>query len=61
MKILLIANRAPWPPINGATIRHYHIIRALKARGDEVHVFGFAEADERERAQAESALMADSP
>ena len=60
MKILLIANRAPWPPINGATIRHYHIIRALKARGDEVHVFGFAEADERERAQAESALMADS-
>jgi sugar transferase (PEP-CTERM/EpsH1 system associated) len=60
MKILLIANRAPWPPINGATVRHYHLIRALKARGDEVHVFGFAAAGERAQAEQETARLADS-
>lgn len=60
MKILLIANRSPWPPINGATIRQYHILKALKARGDEVHVFGFAEAGESAQSALELGKLADS-
>lgn len=60
MKILLIANRSPWPPINGATIRQYHILKALKARGDEVHVFGFAEDGEAEESTREILKLADS-
>ena len=60
MRILQIANRSPWPPHNGAALRPYHALRALKARGDAVHLFAFAPPGEREQAAAGSALLADS-
>jgi sugar transferase (PEP-CTERM/EpsH1 system associated) len=60
MKILQIANRAPWPPDNGAALRPHHLLRALKARGDEVHVFGYTRPADLARAIEGSARMADS-
>ena len=52
LRIHLIANRSPWPPTNGASIRQYYILKALKERGHHVEVFSFAEphlAEESER------------
>lgn len=45
MRILLVANRSPWPPTNGASIRQYFILDALKRRGHEVEVYSFAEPE----------------
>lgn len=59
MRILQIANRSPWPPHNGAALRPYHALRALKARGDEVRVFAFAPAGEQAQAAAGSVRLAD--
>jgi sugar transferase (PEP-CTERM/EpsH1 system associated) len=59
MRILQIANRSPWPPHNGAALRPYHALRALKARGDEVRVFAFAPAGEYAQAVTGCAGLAD--
>ncbi len=60
MRILQISNRAPWPPDNGAALRPHHLLRALKARGDEVHVFGYTQPATLAWATQGSARMADS-
>jgi len=60
MRILQIANRAPWPPDNGAALRPHHLLRALKARGDEVHFFGYTQPATLGWAVRGSARMADS-
>lgn len=43
MKLLFLAHRIPYPPNKGDKIRAYHWLRALAARGHEVHLLAFAD------------------
>jgi sugar transferase (PEP-CTERM/EpsH1 system associated) len=43
MKLLFLAHRIPYPPNKGDKIRAYHWLRALAARGHEIHLLAFAD------------------
>ncbi len=58
--VILIANAAPWPPTNGATVRQYHQLIELRRRGLTVHVAAFCEAAFLEEARVELAKLAQS-
>ncbi len=55
MKLLFLAHRIPYPPNKGDKIRSYHELRALSARGHEVHLLAFADDLGDLRYQAELA------
>ncbi|MFZ4521049.1 MAG: glycosyltransferase family 4 protein [Bacteroidales bacterium] len=38
MKILQIAHKPPWPPVDGASIAMYNLCRGLVSNGHQVHV-----------------------
>lgn len=43
MQILFLSHRNPYPPHKGNQIRPFNVLKALKERGHEVHLVGFAE------------------
>jgi sugar transferase (PEP-CTERM/EpsH1 system associated) len=43
VKVLFLAHRIPYPPNKGDKIRSFHELRALVARGHEVHLIAFAD------------------
>jgi polysaccharide biosynthesis protein PslH len=52
MNILFISHRFPYPPIGGAKVRAFHMIRHLSERGHQVHVCSLARsAQEAEEAE----------
>jgi polysaccharide biosynthesis protein PslH len=51
MNVALIANAAPWPPTNGATVRQYYLLREMAARKYKVAVFGYCESKHLEQAR----------
>jgi sugar transferase (PEP-CTERM/EpsH1 system associated) len=59
MRVLLVANRSPWPPTNGASIRQYFILDALKRRGHEVEVYSFAEPEIAAESEARTRALSD--
>ena len=46
MRILFVSPRQCWPPQSGATLREYHLARALGGRAELTHVF-FSQAGAR--------------
>jgi len=52
MRIALFAHRTAWPPFKGSQVRSFNIVRALAARGHEVHFFAFTD-DDRQRVARE--------
>lgn len=59
MRVLLVANRSPWPPTNGASVRQYYILEALKQRGHEVEVYSFAEPEIAAESERRTLQIAD--
>jgi polysaccharide biosynthesis protein PslH len=57
--VILIANAAPWPPTNGATVRQYHQLQELRRRGLKIHVAAFCEEKFLAEAHVELAKLAD--
>lgn len=43
MQILMLTPALPWPPMSGAAIRNYGILRGLAGAGHSVTLFSFAE------------------
>jgi sugar transferase (PEP-CTERM/EpsH1 system associated) len=43
VKVLFLAHRVPYPPNKGDKIRSFHELRALVARGHEVHLLAFGD------------------
>jgi hypothetical protein len=58
--VILIANAAPWPPNNGATVRQYHQLLELRRRGLTVHIAAFCEDKFLAEAHRELAKLAQS-
>jgi polysaccharide biosynthesis protein PslH len=58
--VILIANAAPWPPTNGATVRQYHQLLELRRRGLTVHIAAFCEDKFLAEAHRELAPLAHS-
>jgi polysaccharide biosynthesis protein PslH len=58
-RVALIANAAPWPPTNGATVRQFNVLKQLKKRGYSVAVFGLCEARHIEHARKNLSTWAD--
>jgi len=59
MKIALFAHRTAWPPFKGSQVRSFNILKALAARGHEVHFFAFTD-DDRQRVGRELSRYAKS-
>ena len=57
MRIALFAHRTAWPPFKGSQVRSFNIVKALAARGHEVHFFAFTD-DDRQRVAGEFARYA---
>jgi polysaccharide biosynthesis protein PslH len=53
MKVLFLTHEPPYPPSSGDRIRSFHELRALVARGHEVHLLSFAEGPREWRQQRE--------
>lgn len=45
MKILLLTHRTPYPPNKGTQVRPFHVMKALKERGHQIHLAAFAESE----------------
>lgn len=58
-KIALVANLAPWPFTNGATVRQYYLLRSLRDAGYSVTLFGFCESKHLSRARLELGKICD--
>jgi sugar transferase (PEP-CTERM/EpsH1 system associated) len=52
MRVLFLAHRVPYPPDKGDKIRAFQELRALVARGHQVHLFAFADDPEDVRHRA---------
>lgn len=53
MKVLFLTHHVPYPPNSGARIRAFHQLRALVARGHDVHLLSFADRQREWRHQRE--------
>ncbi|MFN0123381.1 MAG: TIGR03087 family PEP-CTERM/XrtA system glycosyltransferase [Blastocatellia bacterium] len=51
MKILFLSHRTPYPPNKGTQVRPHALIKALTARGHDVHLVAFAEGEKELGAQ----------
>jgi polysaccharide biosynthesis protein PslH len=53
MKVLFLTHQIPYPPTSGERLRSFHELRALVARGHEVHLLSFADGAREWRHQRE--------
>lgn len=52
-RLLVLAGSLPYPPTNGYKIRVWHLLRALRTWGCELHLLAFARQDELAAQQSE--------
>ena len=45
MRVALFAHRTAWPAFKGSQVRSFNILKALAAKGHEVHFFAFTDED----------------